>query len=53
MHIIWYRRLLCHLATVVIIDPGVKVENDYEPFEVGLKMDIFIKVTEAVRSKTM
>ena len=29
---------------VVIIDPGIKTENGYSPYEDGLKMDIFVKV---------
>ena len=28
---------------VVIVDPGIKVEDGYEPFEQGLEMDVFIK----------
>ena len=30
---------------VVIIDPGIKVENGYSAYEDGIKMDIFIKVS--------
>lgn len=29
--------------TVVILDPGIKKENNYEPFETGKKEDIFVK----------
>ena len=29
---------------MVIIDPGIKVETGYTPYEDGVKMDIFIKV---------
>ena len=30
---------------VVIIDPGIKVENGYNAYDDGIKMDIFIKVS--------
>ena len=30
---------------VVIIDPGIKVENGYSAYDDGIKMDIFIKVS--------
>lgn len=33
---------------VVILDPGVKVEAGYEPYEKGLQMDIFIKRNDSV-----
>jgi alpha-glucosidase len=29
--------------TVVILDPGIKVENDYEVYEDGIKNDVFVK----------
>ena len=30
---------------VVIIDPGIKVEDGYSAYDDGIKMDIFIKVS--------
>ena len=30
--------------SVVIVDPGIKMESGYAPYEDGLKMGIFIKV---------
>lgn len=29
--------------TAVILDPGIKVEKNYEPYEDGLKKDVFVK----------
>ena len=31
-------------CTVVIIDPGIKVEKGYPAYDDGLAMDVFIKV---------
>lgn len=32
-----------HQKAVAIIDPGIKVEQGYAPFESGIALDIFIK----------
>lgn len=29
---------------VVIIDPGIKTEDGYQPYTDGLQMDVFVKV---------
>ena len=29
---------------VHIVDPGIKVEQGYDPYDKGLDMDVFIKV---------
>ena len=37
------------ILLVVIVDPGMKVEKDYSPYEDGIKMDIFIKVSDLIK----
>ena len=37
------------ILLVVIVDPGMKVEKDYSPYEDGIKMDIFIKVSNLIK----
>ena len=34
--------------SVVIIDPGIKVDDQYKPYSDGVKEDIFIKVSSDV-----
>ena len=37
------------ILLVVIVDPGMKVEKGYSPYEDGIKMDIFIKVSDLIK----
>ena len=35
-----------NFTTTVIIDPGIKIENGYQPYEEGLAKDLFLKYSD-------
>jgi alpha-glucosidase len=35
--------------TAVILDPGIKVEEGYEPYDSGIEQDVFVKYPDEVR----